>query len=93
MSSLAQQRQACEHLYNLCKSQGIATETVLEDAKSGALSLGWFERREALVRELVRLDKEAPALAKLMQAEPGCEVVGVRLRCPRCHEFMESDDV
>ena len=78
MSSLSQQRQAVEHLYNLCKSQGIATETVLEQAMSAAKSIGWFERREGLVRELVRLDAEAPYLAELMRQFPGSQVKSIR---------------
>lgn len=73
MSSLLQQRTAIEHCLVFAQQAGVE-DTILDNARSGCLSLAWFERREHLTKELIRLNKEAPYLAELLQAFPGGQV-------------------
>lgn len=80
-TSLAQQRQACEHLIALCAKS--ADETVIAAAKDACRSLAWFERKRELTLELVRLDKEAPALAAILKEFPDAYISDVRPRFDR----------
>ena len=73
--SLAQQRQAIEHLIAL---HGHEANTVATAAKQGALTLAWLERRSELVKALDRLERERPELVELLNAFPGSEIVDVR---------------
>jgi hypothetical protein len=77
--SLAMQRQHTEHCLALLESlTGKEHQEHIQGARQGCLSLAWFERRSELTRELVRLEQEAPELAKLFQAEPGLKITDVR---------------
>jgi hypothetical protein len=76
--SLSYQRQCVEHCLHLLetKSNGEYRDQI-EGARQACLSIGWFERRENLVRELLRLDEEAPALAALFRAFPESRITDV----------------
>jgi hypothetical protein len=76
--SLAQQRQAIEHLLVLQKRNNAWTDTIQEAAKQGALTLAWLERRSELMKALDRLERERPELVELLNAFPGSEIVDVR---------------
>jgi len=73
--SLAFQRQAVEHLIAYCRD---VDETIIDAAKQACLSLAWFEKRQALTRELVRLEKDHPELAFLLREIPGVRIDNIR---------------
>lgn len=75
--SLTAQREAVETLICLAEDNDVRAGTV-DDAKQAALTLAWLERKEALVRELVRIEREAPELARALVEWPGLKIAGVR---------------
>ena len=75
MRTLSAQRQAIEHclaaLESLSKGE---YEDHLAVARQGCLTLGWFERRQELVRRVADLDKAAPGLAALLETFPDARI-------------------
>jgi hypothetical protein len=78
--SIAQQRQAIEHLIALQKDD--TPMSVASMAKQGALTLAWLERRQELMRALDRLERERPDLVDLFREFPGTEIADVRPMFP-----------
>ena len=74
--SLTEQREAVEALIN----EALGGEPVpsVEAAKHAVLTLAWLERKENLVREIVRLEREAPDVARALVEWPGLQIAGVR---------------
>jgi hypothetical protein len=77
--SLAQQRQAVEHLLALFMQ---ADSTITGAARQAVLTLAWLERRAELMRALDRLERERPDLVDLFRAFPGAEIADVRAMYP-----------
>jgi len=78
-SSLTQQREAVEALINLAiDNDNDARPNTIEDAKQAVLTLAWLERKESLVRELARIEREAPEIARALVEWPGLQIAGVR---------------
>jgi len=77
--SLSFQRQNIEHCLALLESlaPGEHAENIAL-ARQGCLSLRWFERRQELTRELVRLEKDCPELAFLLREIPGVQIDNIR---------------
>ena len=73
--SLAQQRQAVEHLLALFME---ADSTITGAARQAVLTLAWLERRAELMRALDRLERERPDLVDLFREFPGAEIADVR---------------
>lgn len=73
--SLSFQRQCVEHFIALSRD---ADDTVTEGAKQACLTLAWFEKRQELVRELIRLETAAPELAELLRQFPGAQLSAIR---------------
>lgn len=76
--SIAQARQAVEHLIAL--SANDAGATVIDAAKYGAVVLAWLESRSQLVKAIEDLDRRAPELAALLLDFPGAKIADVRPR-------------
>jgi hypothetical protein len=77
--SIAQARQAIEHLIALYENEILPTgSTLLEPANYGALVLAWLERRQELIKALDRLERERPDLVDLFAAFPGATIADVR---------------
>lgn len=64
--SLEFQQSCVTHLIALCEK--IADDTVLDGARQAAKSLAWLNKRANLTRELVRLERDRPDLAKSFYA-------------------------
>lgn len=78
--SIAQARQAIEHLIALCETKaehGFPNQITMQ-AKHGALVLAWLERRQELMKALDRLERERPDLVDLFAAFPGATIADVR---------------
>jgi len=75
--TLTEQREAVEALINLGIDNDIRPG-VIEAAKQAVLTLAWLERKENLVRELARIEREAPELAAALVEWPGLQIAGVR---------------
>lgn len=71
-TSLAQQRQACEHLVALCRDD--VEDTILNAAKDACRSMAWFEKRYELIRLLIDLESHEPELAAFVEAFPGSKL-------------------
>ena len=71
--SLAMRKQAIDHLIAHGRSTGIS-ETILEAAEDGADFLAWVVKREKLLRELERLERDRPGLCEALTAWPGADV-------------------
>ena len=72
--SLSFQRQSIEHLIPACEK----TDPQLVPAlKAAALTIGWIERRAELIREIDRLEREAPELAEILRTLPGTRIVDI----------------
>jgi hypothetical protein len=78
--SIAQQRQAVEHLIALTHED--VSTSVVQAAQQGALTLAWLERRAELMRALDRLERERPDLVDLFREFPGAEIADVRSMFP-----------
>jgi hypothetical protein len=76
--SIAQQRQAIEHLAYLNDSADCKNESIVAAAQQGALTLAWLERHQELMRALDRLQRERPDLADLFREFPGAQIADVR---------------
>lgn len=79
--SIAQARQALEHLIALSESDHMKhcyDPWRTEKAKHGCLVLAWLERRQELMKAIDRLERERPDIADIFKAFPGAEIVGVR---------------
>jgi hypothetical protein len=85
-TSLSAQRQAIEHCLAMAQKLGVE-DTILNAARDGCLSLGWFDRRSQLIHALVKLDKDAPYFAELFQVFPGASISSVTP-----HEFLPDDN-
>lgn len=72
--TISQQRQAVEGLLAFAK---VGSETELA-ARQAALTLAWIERRSELVKEVERLDREAPELLSVLKEFPGAKIVGAK---------------
>lgn len=88
--SLAFQRSCVEHLIALHRDE---SDSILEGAKQAALTLAWMEKRGELLRELVRLEREAPDLSALLREMPDARIVDVRQTRPAPIEFDQYEDV
>jgi len=75
--TLTEQREAAEALINLGIDNDMRPRDI-EPAKAAVLTLAWLERKENLVRELVRLEREAPDVARALVEWPGLQIAGVR---------------
>lgn len=75
--SLSYQRQCVEHLIALCTDKKGMTGPIIEGAKQAARTIGWIEKRAELIREVDRLEREAPELADLLREFPGAHVARV----------------
>lgn len=75
--SLAYQRQCVEHLIALCTAKRGMSGPVIEGAKQAALTIGWVEKRAELIKEVERLNKEAPELAEILKEFPGSKIARV----------------
>jgi hypothetical protein len=77
--SIAQQRQAVEHLLALFMQ---ADSTITGAARQAVLTLAWLERRAELIKALDRLERERPDLVDLFKEFPGAEIADVRAMYP-----------
>jgi chloramphenicol 3-O-phosphotransferase len=80
--SLAQQRQAVEHLLALHNAAGRLDSTVIAAARQAVLTIAWLERHQELMRALDRLQRERPDLADLFREFPGAQIADVRPMFP-----------
>jgi len=78
--SIAQQRQAVEHLIALHHND--EPTTVISAAKQLVLTAAWLESRAELLRALDRLERERPDLVDLFREFPGAEIADVRAMYP-----------
>jgi hypothetical protein len=78
--SIAQQRQAVEHLIALHRDD--TPMTVVAAAKQLVLFAAWLERRAELLRALDRLERERPDLVDLFREFPGSQIADVRSMFP-----------
>ena len=77
--SIAQSRQAVEHLIAMAESnKWLYPGSILDGAKQAALTLSWLERRAELMKALDRLERERPDLVDLFEAFPGSQIADVR---------------
>ena len=78
--SLSFQREAVE-IFIARGSFGMS-EDIIEAAKQACLTIGYFERRQELLRMLIKLERDHPELAASMRAIadafPGVEISDVR---------------
>lgn len=79
--SLSFQRQSLEHLIALCPDAG---DTILEGAKQAALTIGWIERHDEILRILDKLRRERPELFRTMvdlaATFPGAAISDIRYK-------------
>lgn len=77
--SLAFMRQCVEHLIALHSDED---DTILDGAKQAALTIGWIERREDLIKMLETLRTDDPQLydlfVHLTSSFPGVQLSAVR---------------
>ena len=78
--SIAQQRQAVEHLIALHGNE--EPTTVISAAKQLVITAAWLERRAELMRALDRLERERPDLVDLFREFPGSQITDVRSMFP-----------
>lgn len=71
--SLAMRMQAMTHIIAHARATGIG-ETILEAAEDGADLIGYLAKREKLLIELDRLERDRPGLCAMLTAFPGSEV-------------------
>lgn len=77
--TLTEQREAVEALIFLATQDNAQPHgTMVAAARQAVLTLAWLERKENLVRELVRLEREAPDVARALVEWPGLQIAGVR---------------
>lgn len=80
--TITQQREAVECLINAALERApiplSAGSPIFEAAKKAVLTLAWIERRADLVKEVERLEREAPQLATLLREFPGAKISEVR---------------
>lgn len=75
--TLSEQREAVEALICFAKDADIRPE-IIDRARFGVLSLAWFERRQEIVKEVARLEQQAPELAAVLREFPGAQITGVK---------------
>lgn len=75
--TLSEQREAVEALVCFAKDAGVKPE-IIERARFGVLLLAWFERRQEIVKEVARLEQQAPELAAALRQFPGAQIAGVK---------------
>ncbi|KWT70709.1 hypothetical protein APY04_0770 [Hyphomicrobium sulfonivorans] len=75
--SLSEQRSGVEALICFAKDADISS-SVIDAARGALLTLKWLEARSALVKEIVRLDQHAPAIAIALRELPDAQITGVR---------------
>ena len=77
--SLSYQRQCVEHLIALHSEED---DSIIDGAKQAALTVGWIERREELIKMLEQLRKDNPELYNmfvyLTRAFPGASIADIR---------------
>lgn len=77
--SLAFMRQAVEHLIALHSD---ADDTIIDGAKQAALTIGWIERREDLIKMIEKLRVDNPGLydtfVYLSRTFPGMSIADIR---------------
>ena len=77
--SLSFQRQCVEHLIALHRDED---DSIIDGAKQAALTIGWIERREELIKMLEQLRKDNPELYNmfvyLTRAFPGASISDIR---------------
>ena len=77
--SLSFQRQCVEHLIALHRDED---DSIIDGAKQAALTIGWIERREELIKMLEQLRKDNPELYNmfvyLTRAFPGASIADIR---------------
>ena len=88
--SIAQQRQAIEHLAYLGDSGD--NDSIIAAAKQGCIVLAWLERRSELMKALDRLERERPDLVDLFREFPGSQIADVRPMFPAYHNGSGADD-
>lgn len=77
--SLSFQRQCVEHLIALHRDED---DSIIDGAKQAALTIGWIERREELIKMLEQLRKDNPELYNMFvyvtRAFPGASIADIR---------------
>lgn len=76
--SLIEQRQAVESLINCALLDEMPAPMDVENAKQAVLTLLWLERRAELVKDVERLDREAPSIAHVLREFPCASIEEVR---------------
>jgi len=77
--TITEQREAVEgYLDYIATGDGAPGPEMYAALQQAALTLGWLERKHELVREIARLDREAPHLSALLREFPGTRIDGVR---------------
>lgn len=76
-TSLAMQRQSIEHCLAHLERISPGLADVIAKAREGARTLAWLEKRQGLIKKIVALDRDEPALAALLVALPDAEIVRV----------------
>jgi len=51
---------------------------VIAGAEQALKTIQWMEQREGLLRQLIALDRESPALAAIFRVWPEAKIMGVR---------------
>lgn len=76
-TSLAMQRQSIEHCLAHLERADSGLSDVIAKAREGVRTLAWLEKRQVLIKKIVALDRDEPALAALLVALPEAEIVRV----------------
>lgn len=70
--SLAVQCGSLRHIIAMCEKD--LSPTTLEAANDLLATVSWMVKRETLLRDLDRLEKQRPDVYAVMVAFPGCDV-------------------
>lgn len=90
--SLTAQREAVERcLAALDGGPSVDRDTILA-ARKGVLTLAWFERRDELVRAVVKLDKAAPGLKAIFETFPGADLL-LMPSAPKPFEAIDTGEM
>lgn len=77
--SLADQREAVEALIFLATQDNAQPHgAMVAVARQAVLTLAWLERKENLIRELDRIERDAPEISAALKQWPGLQITGVR---------------